>query len=102
MKFIQQLEMLDRLHCLIRRRGTGSPKSLAKRLEVSERTVYNLLDIMRDLGAEITYCRCSKTYYYEEPVEFQFLNVYAIRNMHELKGGSFDILLLQKLCKKSV
>ncbi len=71
MKFIQQLELLDRLDGLIHRRSTGTPAQLARRLNVSERTVYNLLDAMRALGAEVTYCRERQSYFYEYRVRIQ-------------------------------
>lgn len=73
MTFVERLRLLDRLHHLIRRRSTGSPRVLAAKLDVSERTVYNLLDDLRALGAEVAYCHLNGTYYYEERIELRFI-----------------------------
>ncbi len=81
---IEKIYLLDRLHHLIRRKGTGNPKSLADRLDVSERTVYNLIDILRGLGIEINYCKDKESYCYEEEVVFNFLPVV---NEEKVKGG---------------
>lgn len=92
MTHIERLYLLDRLHHLIRRKGTGTPKDLADRLEVSERTVYNLINILRVLGAEIFYCSFRTSYYYEEEVVFNFLPVLeGIR----VKGGKKNVFLKQ-------
>ncbi|TAE19911.1 MAG: helix-turn-helix domain-containing protein [Bacteroidetes bacterium] len=59
------LDKVKRLDKLIRRQGTGTPKEFAKKLKVSEATLYNYLDFLKDMGASIQYCphRCS--YYYK-------------------------------------
>lgn len=57
MKIIEQLNQLDRIDSLIRRKATGSPNALAYRLCVSRRTVFNLLEILRAFGAKIDYDR---------------------------------------------
>jgi Mn-dependent DtxR family transcriptional regulator len=72
MKWIEQLESLDRLDHLIRRKGTGNYERLAHRLDVSHRTVYNLLEILKSLGAELKYCKLKQTYYYANEVNFEF------------------------------
>lgn len=64
MKLSEQLHLLDRLNDLILRKGTGNYLSLSARLEVSPRQVYNLLDALKDLGAEIAYCKVRQSYYY--------------------------------------
>jgi len=68
MSLIAQLQQLDRLNYLIRRKATGSPDQLADRLGCSRRTVYNLLKTLRELGAEIHYCTERPSYYYEKPL----------------------------------
>lgn len=40
---------VDRIKLLVQTKSTGSPVQLAQRLEVSERTVYRLLDATREL-----------------------------------------------------
>ncbi len=61
--FFTRLELAD---FLISRRSTGRPSKLAKRLGISERTLYDFLEMMKDLGAPICYCKQSESYYYKE------------------------------------
>ena len=65
-KFVEQLQQLQRLDALIRRKATGNPLTLASKFGVSERTIYNLLDMLKSLGAEIGYSREMESYYYEQ------------------------------------
>ncbi|WP_421796356.1 hypothetical protein [Haliscomenobacter sp.] len=64
MKLSEQLQLLDRLNGLILRKGTGNYLSLSYRLAISPRQVYYLLDALKDLGAEIAYCKVQQSYYY--------------------------------------
>ena len=68
MSLIAQLKRLERLDSLIRRKATGSSDQLAARLGCSRRTAYNLLKTLRELGAEIRYCKERCCYYYETPL----------------------------------
>ncbi len=73
MRFVDQLRMLDRLDALIQRKSTGNAVQLSERLNVSERTVYNLLNTLRELEAVIHYCYEQESYYYEKaPVIWPF------------------------------
>lgn len=72
MKFLEQLQRLDRLDQLIRLKATGSADSIATRLEVSRRTVYNLIEVLKVLGAEIAYCQNRESFYYLNEVQFDF------------------------------
>jgi hypothetical protein len=60
------IQRLRRLDHLIRHRGTGSPATLAKKIGISERSLYDYLKIMKDMGAPITYSRDKGSYYYKE------------------------------------
>ncbi len=72
MTFLERLQTLDRLHNLIRLKATGSPQQLAKRLQVSKRTIFNLLEDLRIFGADIAYCKYAHSYYYTEPIDLCF------------------------------
>lgn len=72
MKFIEQLQRLERLDQLIRLKATGCADSLARRMDISRRTVYNLLEILRALGAEIAFCPHRQSFYYINDVCFDF------------------------------
>jgi predicted DNA-binding transcriptional regulator YafY len=64
------LERLERIDRLIRIKGTGGPAELAARLKMSERNIYQYLNLMRDLGAPIKFDPYRETYYYSEEGQF--------------------------------
>ncbi|WP_445382239.1 HTH domain-containing protein [Robiginitalea sp. IMCC44478] len=66
MKTIKHIERLQRLHYLIQQECTGSPSEIADRLEISERTVYYLIEQLKDYDAIIAYDRSRRTYYYKD------------------------------------
>lgn len=71
MNFSEKLSTMERLHCLIRRKGTGRPKELARRLNISERCLYHLLNEMKAMGAPIYYNKSRRSYCYEYEIEFE-------------------------------
>ena len=71
MSFEDQLAVLQRLHALIRRKGTGTPQQLYRRLEISRSALFRYLNVLRNLGAEIYYCSHRQSYCYEG--EFQLV-----------------------------
>jgi len=72
MTFIQKLDLYDRMHLLICRRGTGSADQLASRLGVSQRTIYNMINTLQEYGASIKFCRRSHSFYYARYLPFRF------------------------------
>lgn len=72
MRFVEQLQVLDRLDQLIRLKATGNHRELANRLETSPRNIYNLLDILKQLGAKIEYSKKRRTFYYSNKINFSF------------------------------
>lgn len=67
------IRIIIRIHDRIRRKGTGQPIDFAKELGISERTLYNYIQFMRqDLNAPIVYDKFGVTYHYEEPCTFCF------------------------------
>lgn len=92
MKTIKHIERLQRLHNLIKMECTGSPTEIAERLHISERTVYYLLDQLRDYDAQIRYDRGRKTYYYEDEfvLEVNFsICIGAQDGVMEILDGSY-------------
>lgn len=57
---------LEYVDFLIRSKSTGKPKEFAGKLNVSERSLYDVIQLMKGLGAPIAYCKQKKTYYYTE------------------------------------
>lgn len=66
MNNLTYIRRLQKLHLHIKGGNTGSPKVLANQLGISERSLYCLLDILRDMNAKIYYSRKRKTYYYKD------------------------------------
>lgn len=55
------------IHHLISKEATGDPDSFARKLNLSRRQLYNILEAFSDFGAEIKYSRIRQTYYYVSP-----------------------------------
>ncbi len=62
----KQIEMLRRIHKLIKYKSTGNPKALSTKLGISERMLYHYLAFLKGQGAKIKFSRIRQTYYYEE------------------------------------
>ena len=69
MTLIDRIERLKRIDYLIRHKATVTPAQLAEKLEISESTLYEYLNDMEMLGAEITYNRQSMSYEYCKPTK---------------------------------
>ncbi|MEN9611834.1 MAG: hypothetical protein RLZZ628_2648 [Bacteroidota bacterium] len=75
MSFMEQIEALERLHHLIKRKATGTPEQLAARFQVSIGTIKNLIKILKHKDLPIAYCRDTQTYYYECELEVYFFSI---------------------------
>lgn len=72
MDFITQLERIKRINQLVKTKSTGNPAQLARRLELSERRIYQLISLIKTLGAPIYFDREYNSYCYSENIEFTF------------------------------
>ncbi len=86
MSIIKYIERLRRMDDLIRRKATGTPDEFASRLGLGKSVLMQELCELKELGAEIAYCRERKSYCYEQ--EF-ILKIGKLDNskQQELKGG---------------
>ncbi|APY11038.1 hypothetical protein BWZ22_07190 [Seonamhaeicola sp. S2-3] len=104
MKNIKHLERLQQLHLRIEQENTGTPKELARFMNISERLLYNLIEELKDIGAPIHYNRSLKTYYYNDDFKLQIkISVTALRNNEilQLFGGTYLLRpnnLIKELC----
>lgn len=57
---------------LIRTKATGTSYELADKLGISRRCVFDHINILKDLGAPISFCRKRNSFYYTEDGGFQF------------------------------
>ena len=56
------IERLKAFTQIVRLNITGSPKELANRLNISESTFYEIMDLCKDLGMEVRYNRQRRCY----------------------------------------
>jgi len=83
MTFLEKVQLIERVDQLIRMKATGSAHDLADRIEVSRSTVYELIECMKAMGAEIDYCRHKQSFYY---VEDKILAIGFV-NKRKIRGG---------------
>lgn len=62
MKTKEYKTRLERIQELAKQNATGSPKVLANRINVSERTLYRLVQNIKEQGIAIEYCRKTNSY----------------------------------------
>jgi hypothetical protein len=67
MNFIEYVKRLERIDQLIRLKATGCPKAFAGKIGVSERYLYMLLNILKEMGADLYYDKYDETYLYVNP-----------------------------------
>ena len=104
MKNLKTLERLQRLHTLIVSENTGTPKELADRMKISQRSIHLLIDQLKDYRAIISYSRSRKTYYYCEDFDLKVsisVNVLTNNELTRIFGGSYflqnNLFLARKL-----
>jgi len=69
-----------------------TPKELADYMSISERLLYNLIAMLKDVNAEVKYSRSRKTYFYSDFFELQVnISVKALTNneVTNMFGGSY-------------
>ena len=83
MTFLEKIRVIQRVDGLIKRKGTGTAEELAKRLGVSRSTVFEILNCMKAMGAEIEYNEAKQSYFYSVEKELAIGFVDA----DKIKGG---------------
>lgn len=67
------IRIIKRLHELLMTERTGTPKELASKLGVSERSVYNYISYMKnEMNAPISYDNRKGNYCYKRVCELSF------------------------------
>jgi len=102
MKFIEKVNQLQRVDQLIRMKATGTPEKLASRLEVSKRTVFELIAFMKSLNAPIYYCHHRRSYCYEYPVQFKCDIGFGDEGEKKVMGGERFFLGVQNFCSEEL
>src|SRR5687767_9517739 len=69
MTFLEKIQVIERVDQLISMTATGSPSGLAARLGISKRCVFDLINLMKSMGAPIKYNSLKSSFYYQYPCD---------------------------------
>lgn len=83
---MKELELLAKVHRLIKNQIIGTPKELADLLGISRSGLYLHMEKLKDMGAEIQYCKISRQFRYSN--NFAFKVTIETPGMHHVIGGS--------------
>ena len=72
MTALRYIDRLRRMDLLIRTRSTGSAHELATRMGLCERTIYEYLNDLKELGAPVSWSPCDNSYVYTMNGKFCF------------------------------
>ena len=64
------LDRLRQINRLIALKTTGKPAELAKKLNISERALYNYIEELKQIGLPISWCKELQSYIYTENGSF--------------------------------
>ncbi len=90
MEKLYQLERLKKVHKLIQQQNTGNSKEFSKKLGISERSFFRILDSLKEWDAPICYDKKGYTYYYTKDFDLEInISIHALSNGEKIKiyGG---------------
>lgn len=87
MTIIDRLNIIERIDQLIRQKRTGTTVELARKICLSERQTRRYIEEMRDMGAEIEFCKSQSTFKYTKPLRFNY--GFQEIELNKIKGGFF-------------
>jgi hypothetical protein len=61
--YVTYIERLDYLKELFEKGRISSPKQICEKFECCDKTARNMINVLREKGLEIEYCKKSKKYY---------------------------------------
>lgn len=64
MQWLESIKRMQNLHELIKKESTGTPCELAYHFCLSRRQLYNIIEDLKIMGADIKYNRDRSTFYY--------------------------------------
>lgn len=82
LRYIERLKRIDRL---VKMKATGNPGQLARKIGISERSIYQYLNELRELGAPISYSFFDNSYIY---LEEGGLDIQFRKTLHDFHGSS--------------
>ena len=82
---IQKYNQLAKAHQLIIKQIKGTPEEIAKRIDLSKSSFYNYMEELKQLGAEIKYCRTCQCFKYTN--NFKLTVTIETNEMTKILGG---------------
>lgn len=79
----ESFKRIERIDQLIRIKGTGTAEQLAEKLGISRRSVFNLLNEMKEKGAPIKFDQYRGSYYYDEEGYFKISFYFKRKEYYE-------------------
>ena len=86
MSLLKYVERLKRIDDLIRRKATGTPEEFASRLGVGKTILMEELRELKQLGADVHYCKVRQSYCYNSEFVLK-IGCLSEREQNGLKGG---------------
>lgn len=90
MNFTKQIDQIKKTHKLILLEQTGTPEEFAQKLNISRSHLYNILESLKDFGANIKYNKKSESFYYTSPFDLELhysLKIISNNETKEIFGG---------------
>ncbi len=91
MKFFEYIERIEKMHCLIKAKRTGTPDEFAAQLGISRSRLYEIIEELKSRGAPIAYSKASTTFYYEYPFDISLgctMKPLSRKELVEENGGN--------------
>ena len=91
MGIIEKTLKLESVHNAIKNKITGTPKQIAKKLEISRACLYNYIDDLKSIGAEVEYNRSSQHFFYKNEFNLKIIiekKLLDKSEMQNIKGGN--------------
>ena len=73
MGLVNHIHLLESIHHHVVHKSTGTPRQFAKKLNISVRTLYRILEELKDLGALIEFDTIIRSYVYKKDVEIHLI-----------------------------
>lgn len=73
MQWFESIDRMQSLHSMIKNECSGTPNEFAHRMGFSKRQLYNVLDEIKDMGADIGYNKIKGTYYYKNGFDIELI-----------------------------
>jgi len=73
MSIIEKTLKLESVHKAIKNKINGTPKEIAEKLEISRACLYNYIDDLKSIGAEVEYNRTSQYFFYKNEFDIKIV-----------------------------